>query len=415
MAVVSTYNFQIDMQCPQCGAPAVLNETEYIIQCGFCRTCNIIHTHPYPCYYIEPGQKKDSNLKIAYVPYWRFKGLEFTLGKKTPDFKVIDHSYLALKEPLLPPTLGLRSQTQKLKFLYKGITGSFSPPTISRKEILQQIGGSGDKKIHIGEILSLIFMPFYQNGDIMYDGLTGNPVSMRSSGPASNLAANKKSPTYNLQFTPSICPNCGWDLKGETDSLVLHCNNCTSFWLISNKKLNRLKAMFFDAQSDISVHMPFWKLQIEFSRLECSTHAHLMKIANIPKIIKKPEITNKTDKQPTLYFYIPAFKLNPKLFLRIGRQTTLAGIEPSKTKNIPQGSFHPVDLPLGEGVQAVCPILMNLCSNKKDVWNILAKETLKLKSSCLVYVGFHSAGSEYIQDTLGFSIQKNSLKFGRQL
>ncbi len=403
MAVVSTYNFQIDMQCPQCGAPVVLNETEYIIQCDFCRTCNILHTHPFPCYYMEPTLKKYSSLKIAYVPYWRFKGLEFTLGKKTPGFRVIDLSYLAVKKSLLPPTLGLRSQTQKLKFLHKGITGSFLPPAISRKEILQQIGGTGDKKVHIGEILSLIFMPFYQDRDLMYDGLTGSAVAMRSS----DLDANKKSPAYNLKFTPSICPNCGWDLKGETDSLVLHCNNCTSFWLISNKKLNRIKAMFFDTKSDI--HMPFWRLQIEFSKLKCSTHAHLIKIANIPTIIQK------SDKQKILYFYIPAFKINPKLFLRIGKQTTLARIEPSRIENIPQGRFHPVDLPLKEGFQAVGPLLMNLCVSKKDIWNILADENPKLLSYCLVYAGFHATGSEYIQKTLGFSIQKNSLKFGRQL
>ena len=405
MGVVSTYNFQIDTQCPQCGAPAVLNETENIIQCNFCRTCNIIHTHPYPCFYMEPKQGKYSSLKIAYVPYWRFKGLEFTLGSKTPGFRVIDISYLAVNKTSIPRSLGLRSQTQRLRFLHKGITGSFLPPAISRREILQQIAGTGDKKIHIGEILSLIFMPFYQNGDIMYDGLTGNTVSMRSS----DLAANKKSPAYNLKFTPSICPNCGWDLKGETDSIVLHCNNCASFWLISNKKLNKLKAMFFDTKSDIQMQMPFWRLQIEFSKLECSTHAHLIKIANIPKIIQQE------DNQQILYFYIPAFKLNPKLFLRIGKQTTLARIEPTRTENIPKGSFHPVDLPLEEGVQAVYPILINLCTNKKDVWNILARENIKLKSYCLVYVGFHEAGSEYIQDTLGFSIQKNSLKFGRQL
>ena len=167
--------------------------------------------------------------------------------------------------------------------------------------------------------------------------------------------------------------------------------------------------MFFDAKSDIHMQMPFWQLQIKFSKLKCSTQAHLIKIANIPKI------TQTESKQQILYFYIPAFKINPKLFLRIGKQTTLAMIKPSLVENIPQGRFHPVDLPLEEGCQAVGPLLMNLCTSKKDIWNILAEENFKLLSYCLVYAGFHSAGSEYIQKTLGFSIQKNSLKFGRQL
>jgi hypothetical protein len=358
---------------------------------------------------MEPRQEKFANLKIVYVPYWRFKGLEFTLGNKTPSFKVIDLSYLAVNKISIPRSLGLRSQTQKLKFLHKDIKGSFLPPAISRQEILQQISGKGNTKVHIGEILSLIFMPFFQDKDKIYDGLTGNLIPIHSTNKASKLAATKKSPNYNLKFTPSICPNCGWDLKGETDSLVLHCNNCVSFWLIRNKRLNRIEAMFLKAKSDIPMQMPFWRLHIEFATLKCSTRAHLIKLTNIPTIIKKE------DTQQVLYFYIPAFKLNPKLFLRIGKQTTLSMIEPSTARNIPKGLFHPVDLPLKEGLQAVCPLLMHLCTNKNDTWDILKKEDLKLKSSCLIYLPFHASSSEYVQDTLGFSLQKNSLKFGRQL
>ena len=396
------------MQCPQCGAPVVLEETEYIIRCRFCRTSNIIHTHPYPCYYMEPRQKKYAGLQIAYVPYWRFKGLEFSLGTKQPGFRVIDHSYLAVDKSGLPVSLGLRSQTQKLKFIQKGILGSFLLPVISRKDILKQIAGDGEKKVHIGEILSLVFMPFYQDTDILYDGLSGKAIAMHPS----DLQAHKKSPAYHLAFTPSLCPNCGWDLKGETDSLVLHCTNCMSFWLIHNKKLNKFKAMFYDIRQDTDMQMPFWRLQIEFKTLECSTYAHLIKIANIPKVVKEEH-----EKQ-VLYFYIPAFKINPKLFLRIGKQITLAQIEPAQARQIrkiPKNRFHPADLSLEEGFQAVLPILMGLCTQKKETWSLLAKEKLKLKSFSITYVPFRTSGSEYIQDTLGFSIPINSLKFGRQL
>lgn len=400
---MSTYNFQIDTQCPQCGAPVVLDETECIIQCRFCRTRNIIHTLPYPCYYMEVSPEKTAGSEVYYVPYWRFKGLEFSLGEKKPDFRVVDHSYIAVEISGLPVSLGLRSQTQKLKFIRKDIAGSFFAPAISREDIFKKMGAGDDKKVHIGEILSLIFMPFFLDEDTLYDGLTGKTMTLNPL----DLIADKQSPAYHLKFTPSICPNCGWDLKGETDSLVLHCSNCMSSWLIHNKKLNKLKAMFYDLKPDTDMLVPFWRLEIEFKTLDCSTHAHLIKIANIPKVI------TKANENQTLYFYIPAFKLNPKLFLRIGRQTTLVQIEPTEIKKMPNIRFHPVNLPIEEGFQAVLPILMDLCNNKKEIWNLLAKEKLKLKRFSLTYFSFRICGSECIQDTLGFSLPINSLKFGR--
>jgi len=342
---------------------------------------------------------------LSYVPYWRFKGLEFSLGGKRPEFRVMDHSYLAVEKNGLPVSLGLRSQTQRLRFVDKDISGLFLPPSILRKDILKQIAGNNEKKIYIGEILSLIFMPFYKHNDTLYDGLSGKVVAMNPEA----LQADKKSPAYHLEFTPGLCPDCGWDLKGETDSLVLQCDHCSTSWLIYNKKLNKLKAVFWDTKPQIDMHLPFWRLQIEFQTLHCATYTDLMKVANMPKVIKEE------DKNREIYFYIPAFKINPKLFLRIGRQVTLAQVQSDSVEKMPNTGLHPADLPLEEGFQAVIPVLMDLCSNKQDTWDILSREKLKLKSFSLTYIPFRSSGSEHIQDTLGFSLPKNSVRFGRRL
>ncbi|MBU1344078.1 MAG: hypothetical protein KKE44_25355 [Proteobacteria bacterium] len=383
----------------------VLEETECIIQCRFCKTCNIIHTQPYPCYYIEPRLKIPAKLQITYVPYWRFKGIEFSLGKKWPGFKVIDQSYLAVDDKSLPVSMGLRSQTQKLKFVRKGIEGSFLPPAVSRKDILKQIAGGSEKKIHIGEILSLIFMPFYQDKGICYDGLSGKVTSTEVSG----FISNGKSLPYHLEFTPSLCPDCGWDLEGETDSLVLCCKNCLCFWLIHQKTLKKIKVKCYGTPEDAEMLLPFWRFEIEFQILNCSTYAQLIKMANIPKVVREEH-----RKQP-VYFFTPAFKINPKLFLRIGRQITLAQIVPTRIGALSKCRFHPVGLQLEEGFQAVVPIVMDLCTNKEETVKILIKERLKLTSFSLAYIPFRSSGSEYIQDSLGISLPKNSIKFGRQL
>ncbi len=402
---MSTYNFQIDLQCPGCGAPVVLEETQCIIECPFCRTRNILQALPYPCYTMGAEPKRD--LELVYIPYWRFKGLEFSLGGQAPGFRVVDHSFLAVDKIDLPLSLGLRSQTRKLHFVRKDTPGSFLKPSVSQKDILSRIvqEKGKDKKIHIGEILSLIFMPFYRDGDTLYDGLTGKAMV---TDPL-ELLIDKGPPTSRLKFIPALCPNCGWDLEGNVDSLVLRCSNCISFHLIHHHKLNRLTVTALDSPSPTDLQLPFWRLQVEFKTLACSTQAHLIKMANMPRAI-----TQAHEQQP-LYFYVPAFKINPKLFLRVARQTTLAQPEPSGIKTVPDKRFHPVDLPLEEGFQAILPLVMDLCVRKQEIWDVLEKERLKLTSASLTYIPFKTLGSEVAQETLGFSLPKNSLKFGRQL
>ena len=401
---MNTYNFKIDLQCPQCGAPAVLDETEAIIKCGFCKTGNIIHTTPYPCFFISPSAQKPAHLPVTYVPYWRFKGLEFALGPIPPQFRVIDRSNIAVNLSGFPVSLGLRTQTQKLKFIHKDVPGDFLPPAISKKEMLKKIAGEGDRNVYIGEILSLIFMPFYHDGDRVTDGLTGKAVVGEH-----DFSVIKKAPAYRVAFTPSLCPSCGWDLEGESDSLVLHCRNCTTCWLIHNDQLNQIQTGFFGWNHNTEMMMPFWQFQIRFTTLELNRLKDLVMFANITRVIQDK------DKDHRVCFYVPAFKISPKLFLRIGRQITVSQIDIKEKQQIPDVQYHPADLPLDEGFQAVFPMLMDLSVRKKEDWAILSKEKPELVSFKLVYLGFEKVGSEYIQDHLGFSLQVNSLRFGRRL
>jgi len=74
-----------------------------------------------------------------------------------------------------------------------------------------------------------------------------------------------------------------------------------------------------------------------------------------------------------------------------------------------------VDLPLQEGLEACIPVLLNLCNKKKELMGMLISEKIKLAGYGIVYLPFKKTGSEYVQKEFGFSIQKNSLKFGRKL
>ncbi|MCK5098768.1 MAG: hypothetical protein KAR45_11735 [Desulfobacteraceae bacterium] len=432
MAVVRSSNFQIDIQCPQCGAPVVLEETENIIECPFCRVRSILSTQPFPCYYFEPRQEKLSDVPVVYVPYWRFKGLEFILSSDQVSYRVIDNSWRAIDGADMhgiPATLGLRSQTQKLKFIQPETKGVFLPHSITKKEILRRMdkeysGNSGmndnqqkGKKrkqayIHIGEIISLIYLPFYRTKYELFDGLTGKQVDVLPEQ-LEQLSDQSKLPGYNFSFMPGLCPNCGWELAGETDSLVLLCKGCFRAYLIRNKGLKQIEVQFAspgnDMGADTDIFIPFWKLSIKFSKISCAKYSDIMKLANIPKAILEEH------KIKDFYFFIPAFKVNPKLFLRLGKQASLIQPDSVLLDKLPEVDVYPADLPLQEGLEAVLPVLMDLCKRKKELWSLLIKEKIKLDKHSLVYLSFKEAGLEYVQPEFRFSLPKNSLKFGRKL
>jgi hypothetical protein len=351
---------------------------------------------------MAPGPGLPVAAEPLYVPYWRFRGMEFCLDEASPGFRVMDYSCLAIHTKGLPPSLGLRPQARPLKFIHKDTKGIFLLPEISGKTALKQMAGGEEDKIHIGETLSLIFMPLFRKSGVLCDGLTGTPLSVS----LSDLPADKKAPGHQLSFTPCLCPDCGWDLKGRTDSLVIHCSNCVKFWLIRNKTLNRVDTHFSGSGPNTKILMPFWRLKVEFNLISCSTYAHLITIANIPKAVREEH-----EQQP-LYFYIPAFKINPKLFLRIAKQMTLAQISPVMAEKIPGIDFLPADLPPDEGAQAVFPVLAAMAAHKKETIDSLKKEKLKIRSFSLIYIAFQESGSEFVQEEMGVSLPKNALQKG---
>lgn len=207
---------------------------------------------------------------------------------------------------------------------------------------------------------------------------------------------------------PGLCPNCGWELTGETDSLVLLCKGCFRAYLIRNKGLKQIKAEFAFSGPETDIFIPFWKLTVKFSKISCSKYSDIIKLANIPKAILEEH------KIKDFYFFIPAFKVNPKLFLRLGKQASLIQPDSVLLDKLPEVDVYPADLPLQEGLEAVPPVLLDLCKRKKELMDLLVKEKIKLEKYSLVYLSFKEAGLEYVQPEFQFSLPKNSLKFGRK-
>ncbi|MCK7515939.1 MAG: hypothetical protein MZV70_76205 [Desulfobacterales bacterium] len=80
-------SFQIEHQCPQCGAPANLEETDRLFACPFCRVKSFLLTRDY-FRYVLPA-KNPAGKELVYFPYWRFKGHSAVqpAGRKRPQVR----------------------------------------------------------------------------------------------------------------------------------------------------------------------------------------------------------------------------------------------------------------------------------------------------------------------------------------
>ena len=218
------------------------------------------------------------------------------------------------------------------------------------------------------------------------------------------MPAGRKKETLLL---PGICPECGWDLEGQSDSLVLVCRNCHTLWQPRENALGRIRFGSAMPENDTQVLIPFWRITAGFSRLSLKTRADLFSLANLP-------VTGE-NKEGTLSFWAPAFKIRPKVYLRISRQLSLAQPDPSLEKEIRPQPHLPITLPAGEAVQSIRITIASLARPLKDHFQAISDTRIRAESATLVYLPFDVGAHEYTCQHLGLSINKTVLRLSGNL
>ena len=244
--MVNGSNFQIEQQCPQCGAPIIIDETDRILSCKFCRTRVYLVTEDHFRFYIPPAEGIPET--IYFIPYWRLKGLSYTLEETNIAYKYFDANFLSFDLSSLPYSLGLRPQTMKFKFVGgNGGMGKFIASSYNRREALlnnfrTHTSRPHQQEIFIGEATSVIYTPVYCANGCVHDAVLKTPLYPKIEdakiGPALASAPVEK---WQIKFIPLLCPNCGADLPGEKDALIVFCPNCNSAWNPSNKDFAKVK------------------------------------------------------------------------------------------------------------------------------------------------------------------------------
>jgi len=403
----------IEHQCPQCGAPATLEETERLFTCPFCRVKSYLVTADYFRYMLPHAAP--AGKPLIFLPYWRFKGSFFVSLPGGVKPRIVDVSQQAAPSPLFPVSLGLRSQTLKLRFVSPESDGVFLKPKVSSKELLHLAEETFTSsmpepifaKAFIGETLSQIYSPFYVN-DKVFDAVLNRPVSppLPEDFDISKMEGGK--PDWRIEFIPTLCPNCGWDLQGEKNALALSCKNCNSLWMNKGKGFAKMEFGFFPAETPDSIYFPFYRIRADVSGINLASYADLVKAANMAKVVQEG-----WEEKP-FRFWTPAFKIRPQDFLFFSRNLTLSQPPKDYVPQLPQGEILPVTMPVED---AVVSLKINLASFIKPpkMLQVLDSIEIKARSFVLVYVPFQKSGNELFQPAFNLRTTKALLEYAKRL
>jgi predicted Zn-ribbon and HTH transcriptional regulator len=356
-----------------------------------------------------------SGTSLVFLPYWRFKGSFFISLQGGIKPRIVDVSQQAVSAPLFPASLGLRSQTLKLRFVSPENEGVFLKPRVSSKDLLQHAEETLTSctqepifaRTFIGETLSQIYSPFYVT-DKVFDAVLNRPVSSCVAEDFDLSTMEGGRPDWRIEFIPSLCPNCGWDLEGEKSALALSCKNCNSMWMSKAKGFAKLEFGVFPSETPDSVYFPFYRIRADVSGIILSSYADLVKTANMAKVVQ-PDMVEKPFR-----FWTPAFKIRPQDFLFFSRNLTLSQPPEEYVPELPKGEVLPVTMPYRDAVES---LKINLASFIKPPKMLQVLDTVKIKarSLVLVYIPFQRSSNELFQPDFNLRTNQTLLQYAKYL
>lgn len=378
------------------------------MSCPYCRTK----------LYLEPGDhfrycilSRVPDDETVYLPYWRFKGSCFSFRGFEANHRFLDVNLSALPAGDIPDSLGLRPQAMHMKFVSPDVRGRFLAPRLSLQEIFKRIiennvPGSSFHRF-IGDVTSLVYSPFYWKRNIVYDAVTDKPTNIKFSMDLL-LKENGEARDWRVRYISTLCPHCGWDLEGEKDAAVMICRNCHTAWRGGGTQLEGVAFSVME-HPDADVYLPFWRVQAQMEGVALDTYADLIRFANLPRAV-----TPVLEQKP-FHFWMPAFKVNPLLYLRTARQMTIFQPEATATTDFTGRPYHPVNLAEMEAVEGVAVVAAEIATDKRRFLPVLKEAEAVRKDSLLVYHPFIMKPRELVHAQTGMALDRNALSFGAGL
>ena len=187
------------------------------------------------------------------------------------------------------------------------------------------------------------------------------------------------------------------------------CRNCTSAWYPVREKLKKIKFGKLPTDDSNATYLPFWCIRPKISGLNLESYSDLIQVANLPKVVRPGW------EKVGFQFWVPAFKVRPKVFLRLSTNLTLSQLHAQPDEDLPEQRHHSVTLPLTEAIESLKVNLASFLKPKTQLAEILPGVDISAKSAVLVYIPFSEKHHELIQPDIPFAINKNILSLSKNL
>ncbi|MFZ5571194.1 MAG: hypothetical protein ACOZF0_12355 [Thermodesulfobacteriota bacterium] len=259
----------------------------------------------------------------------------------------------------------------------------------------------------IGDSLSMIYSPYYLE-EKLFDAVLKEARSTGAAAVSEIDTYPREDARWTLRFIPALCPNCGRDLEGRKESLALTCANCQSVWHTGDHGLRKLNFGLMGVADEQTYFLPVWRIRAKVSGLELDSHADLVKLANLPRVIR-PEMKTRR-----FHFWVQAFKIRPQRFLQFSTGLTVAQPGGELRAAVPAADrSHPVTLPATEALEALKIILAAFIKPARMLLPILPEIRIAPEEYTLVFLPFTDNGRELVQPDYRIAVDKNSLTMAR--
>ncbi len=365
--------------------------------------------------YILPHNVTDDR-ELVYFPYWRFKGVLYSCVNTGVEGRFVDASQQAISSTHFPFSAGIRPQVGKLTFATQKSEGRFLRPDVSYTGAIDLFKASLTRFVkkpiyhqsYIGEIISLLYAPYYVSGRLV-DAVLNKPITRDIPEDLATILSSTEKVKNRTRFFPTICPACGWDLEGEKDAAVLLCKNCQTAWQPTQKGFTKLPFVCLTDLGQFTTHLPFWRITADVDGVSLVSVADFTRLANL-----SPSSTGKAP-DTRFYFWMPAFKLRPKMFLTLSRRLTVAQLSTDGDRQLPGGTFIPANLPVTEAAQALKIVLAEFVKPRKIHFPILNQVRMTARKALLVYIPFNEDHHDFIQPKLNVGVGKRLLALADNL
>jgi len=396
-----------------------------ILACSYCRTGLYLATSGPLRYRLPPAPERVTATPLVYLPFWRVRGLRYRVLEAAPHVRgsLLDATVPALSALPAGASLGIRPQVAPLS-LDTGSDGVAHPDRSVAEAI--EAAETSVEGLHaepplftrlVGETASLILAPYaleHRSGDwrlreALKDGVS-HPVTT-AEAEAIRGALSRDEAAERVTFVPLRCPECGHDLPAAPGSVALLCGQCAKAWWVRGGRLAPVPYAACRARTPGARYLPFWELSFEGQALPASNRAEFRRW-----VISYQPAPVGWERQPCQVL-VPAFKVQPRSFVRLARVFSLAPLDVPETPQLFGEPFasEPVRLPLDEAAQALPVVLAEFWSRRSGSLADIPGLGLRVNRARLVYLPFHAKGSEWVEEATGAAVQAAALEHGARL